>query len=484
MLALQYHPDRNPGRELEVQPRFQAIQAAHEVLTDPEQRNKYDAVRVRNYTTGTSQRPAPPSRAGNTGNTANPYTAHSDYPPPPRRTGPTAGAERYSNFVPPPTRKEPTSSTQDANTRYNAWQSMHSRENPPPSGWGRGRSQNYDHPAFHNAPPYSGRNSSSSEARYEPGPPKPSAWEYAQRKAPGTGRPQPPRPPPRKGGFDPSSHMGDEAPAPSSYGRAQHPRMPEPFPPPPTTPRAQAPTARRPDLNGPAAMDPPFVERTRTPYATNVTEEKTYFSTDDLRRSASTRDTTKLHNPEYGNGQPSHLDPNRPRSASPPRKTNRTDETGQKHDTGTASRPFVAYSSAESSSDIPTDESVAGGSKEMPPRPKVEPSAAWKNRNKGPGLGKARSFENSRASTPGQEGVDGARDFPRPTMYENPHFVIEIPNYGTFYCRPCPPIAPLAEYACRLQSLMLGKRKRVSADGYDWGFCVVSLAAVASRHPT
>ncbi|KAK4917698.1 hypothetical protein LTR66_016920, partial [Elasticomyces elasticus] len=37
-LAKQYHPDRNPGREAEVVPRFQAIQAAHEILGDPGQK--------------------------------------------------------------------------------------------------------------------------------------------------------------------------------------------------------------------------------------------------------------------------------------------------------------------------------------------------------------------------------------------------------------------------------------------------------------
>ncbi|KAF2840165.1 heat shock protein DnaJ, partial [Patellaria atrata CBS 101060] len=41
-LALKYHPDRNPGRETECVPRFQAIQAAHEILTDNEVRAKYD----------------------------------------------------------------------------------------------------------------------------------------------------------------------------------------------------------------------------------------------------------------------------------------------------------------------------------------------------------------------------------------------------------------------------------------------------------
>ncbi|KAF4450130.1 hypothetical protein FALBO_16540 [Fusarium albosuccineum] len=47
-LALKYHPDRNPGREQEVNTQFQVIQSAHEVLSDPNQKAKYDASRARN----------------------------------------------------------------------------------------------------------------------------------------------------------------------------------------------------------------------------------------------------------------------------------------------------------------------------------------------------------------------------------------------------------------------------------------------------
>src|SRR5689334_15353685 len=46
-LALEYHPDRNPGRESEFSTKFQAIQVAHEILCDPHQRLKYDTERLR-----------------------------------------------------------------------------------------------------------------------------------------------------------------------------------------------------------------------------------------------------------------------------------------------------------------------------------------------------------------------------------------------------------------------------------------------------
>ncbi|OAP56406.1 hypothetical protein AYL99_09585 [Fonsecaea erecta] len=47
LLAKQYHPDRNPGHEVEVVPKFQAVQAAHEILSDPVEKAKYDAGRAR-----------------------------------------------------------------------------------------------------------------------------------------------------------------------------------------------------------------------------------------------------------------------------------------------------------------------------------------------------------------------------------------------------------------------------------------------------
>ncbi|RSM11510.1 hypothetical protein CDV31_006721, partial [Fusarium ambrosium] len=72
-LALKYHPDRNPGREDEVNTQFQVIQSAHEILSDPEQKAKYDASRTRNRYPGAS------------GVKGNPWAnAGAQYPPPPR----------------------------------------------------------------------------------------------------------------------------------------------------------------------------------------------------------------------------------------------------------------------------------------------------------------------------------------------------------------------------------------------------------------
>ncbi|KAI5306859.1 hypothetical protein KEM55_008474, partial [Ascosphaera atra] len=44
---LKYHPDRNPGKENEVVPKFQQLGAANEILTTPSLKQKYDAERAR-----------------------------------------------------------------------------------------------------------------------------------------------------------------------------------------------------------------------------------------------------------------------------------------------------------------------------------------------------------------------------------------------------------------------------------------------------
>ncbi|KAI1617207.1 molecular chaperone DnaJ [Exophiala viscosa] len=113
-LAKQYHPDRNPGHEIEVVPKFQAVQAAHEILSDPVQKSKYDAARARIAAVNT---------AASATNYSDPYgfaraatskpattTPQFPFPPPPKanekRTAPqtpksqgSRGAEKFNAFV-------------------------------------------------------------------------------------------------------------------------------------------------------------------------------------------------------------------------------------------------------------------------------------------------------------------------------------------------------------------------------------------------
>jgi len=137
--ALKYHPDRNPGREVESNSKFQAIQSANEVLTDPQQRAKYDAQLIRSghlhtYTnppTADSRPPVPP-RA--------PAPGSSNFPPPPRPPPPNTfppppSFPGYSNARfgrPDPATANPWPSTND----YKAWEQVRPRhgQGPIPNG--------------------------------------------------------------------------------------------------------------------------------------------------------------------------------------------------------------------------------------------------------------------------------------------------------------------------------------------------------------
>lgn len=107
---MKFHPDRNPGREQEVNSQFQIIQAAHEVLSDPEAKAKYDASFARS---AASRYPA------SSGVRGNPWqNVSQQYPTPPRRGQPrtaTSGAqrwnERFSAGVPPTAKQQTTPAT-------------------------------------------------------------------------------------------------------------------------------------------------------------------------------------------------------------------------------------------------------------------------------------------------------------------------------------------------------------------------------------
>ncbi|CAK7198715.1 hypothetical protein SEUCBS139899_001379 [Sporothrix eucalyptigena] len=137
-LALKYHPDRNPGKEAEVNAKFQTIQAAHEILSSPEQKSKYDSHRSRNayrYTGGasgvrgnpwsdvSSQYPVPPRRPGQAPTSAARNTASSSS----SRASGASSSNRYSNFNAPPHTR---TSKEDLDARVNAWKNMRPKDRP------------------------------------------------------------------------------------------------------------------------------------------------------------------------------------------------------------------------------------------------------------------------------------------------------------------------------------------------------------------
>ncbi|KAK0262155.1 hypothetical protein LTS09_003580 [Friedmanniomyces endolithicus] len=298
-LALIYHPDRNAGKEEEVVPKFQAIQTAHEVLSDPTLKFKYDSDRMkaglypsfrRAQQTPQQQQQPPPS--------STPFPAASPYPPPPRRTQPGSwsrpqpattgappsgatptGADRFSNFTrsAPTARRDPMA---DRSSNFKAWQNLNTAQER--------QQQQQSRFASAGAPPTTGQQSpqpspsrprpppradtklpSEDEIRAgmnyrKPAPPqfdpdradaRQTAWQSFQQShgtTPGVGRSNTSRGTPRKPGFDPNVPGSDERPAAESSGYTSHRhrsedfgRMPpgSAFPPPPPGPPPTSPTS-------------------------------------------------------------------------------------------------------------------------------------------------------------------------------------------------------------------------------------------------
>ncbi|RMD43183.1 hypothetical protein DV735_g1941, partial [Chaetothyriales sp. CBS 134920] len=126
-LAREYHPDRNPGHEVEVVSKFQDLQEAYEVLSDSTKRSKYDAARAKSQraaaaaanqpaahsrddgyasrrparaqTTSFDTRPPHSSQSQSQPRTAPMPTAQQAYPSPRQAPPPSAGAEKLGAFA-------------------------------------------------------------------------------------------------------------------------------------------------------------------------------------------------------------------------------------------------------------------------------------------------------------------------------------------------------------------------------------------------
>lgn len=423
-LALQYHPDRNAGREEECVPKFQAIQQANEVLGDAAVKQKYDIDRRKAGLYPSTQPMGFTPRQPTPGN---PYTATSAYPPPPRRTQPgtwqqrpqpaastaanaggTTGADRFSNFPRPshPTAKK--DHAQDRANMFQAWQNMNTPQNRQSRFGAQGNTQQtppqpQPQPQPQTArsrpqpppPPPRQPNTMPTEeqiragTKYRQPPPTPGvdglndrqkAWQAFEQNGPnkpGINRSNTTRTPKRQG-FNPNTPGSDERAAPSptggymhrnksaDFGRArQFPPPPPGAPPPgqvPTSPLSPkvSPTSTRPgtDPMRPDRTQVPYAEgnRNRTPY-TSFIGERTDFGSDHLRRSNSTRDTSKLGPEDAANR-------NRARSSSPPRRESTATNQG-------GGKPFVMYSSS----------SAASSTSDMAQTPEGYDSAADKQRS-------------------------------------------------------------------------------------------------------
>ncbi|RGP73493.1 hypothetical protein FSPOR_2075 [Fusarium sporotrichioides] len=302
-LALKYHPDRNPGREQEVNTQFQIIQTAHEILSDPEQKAKHDASRGRGRYPGAS------------GVKGNPWSnVSAQYPPPPRRNNANTSARatpsgaqrwqtRFSSGV-PPTAKQYTAS--DAESKKNAAR------------------------AFENM--RKGTSAKSNEQTRPPPPPPPPRTESAKQRAEASFGA-------RKTGFHPRTAMGDEPPVsnsnyssrPASERYAQPYAQEDPKPAPPPTPQRPAPTTMPDPLREFRDRDSWADPRQSSPYTSHGGEKTNPFDGIQINRAKSTREANRE---DQSSSEKEAF--NRQRSSSAP-KVGKTEESSTPRDP--ANRP-------------------------------------------------------------------------------------------------------------------------------------------------
>ncbi|THC97787.1 hypothetical protein EYZ11_002703 [Aspergillus tanneri] len=325
-LALKYHPDRNQGRELEFIAKFQAIQAANEILSDPQQRLKYDTDRLRagygklygppkpNTARKTAPSNYPSTPTGKSPNAKQPFSAR----PQSFHGGPSTGAQRYASYA-RAAPKQPWEKVRDeGQTRADAYRGFQEMKGNSMPGWNQfdprtGRS------AYSGATPRPHATSAGQRPK--------SAYEYfktSPKPATEAGRAQSTR---KKQGFAPRAAGGDEPMASNTSSYSNIPRGE----------RAQtnnhffgsapSPTARKAAAgfqNRAETPSTPEFERTSSKYA-STGGEKTYFSSTGFARSSSVRESPESPKPYPRTNPPSPTppDPGRHRSASPKLKTDR-----------------------------------------------------------------------------------------------------------------------------------------------------------------
>lgn len=305
-LAMLYHPDKNVGKEAEANLKFQTIQSALEILTDPTTKAQYDEAR-KNYNSRF------PRASGVRGNPYQDYGKEFARPPTRRQPATTtqpqpqhrSGAQRYSTFAKDVPRSAYSNFREDPQTRKSnadAWENMRSsstRRAPPPPPPGR-------------APTSTARETKPSNSNGVP----PRTASQQQKAQASFGN--------RRTGYVPHSPgLGDEPSVPSNnyFTTRTHSSLFDGVTPEATGTNAQ--TSARPTT--PVAADPlaQFKEkfwddRQSTPYQTPGGEKTSLF--DDgpaIGRTASTRSPRR---PEMPGGFPQ----SRPRSSSTPRSTNDT----------------------------------------------------------------------------------------------------------------------------------------------------------------
>ncbi|GBF62127.1 meiotically up-regulated gene protein [Trichophyton mentagrophytes] len=396
-LALKYHPDRNPGKEAEYNSKFQAIQAAHEILVDPQLRLKYDTGRLRaGYgklygpsRTATPTRQAPPQAASNPFRKSQPsYSSHQygkpanaysgAYPPPP----PSSGAQRYASYAKAGAQKF-DKVYEESRARAEAFQGFQDMKNKQPQPQMPGGWTSFD--------PRTGRAqekpASKPRGSQQRGQSAYHAFAEEARKAAETPTPERSKSTKAKNGFAPRTAGGDEpmAKCATSYYNLRGERNRDSDPMSYFFSTAPSPTAKKPqpydDLSDPPT---PNLHRTSSKYATSG-GEKTYVPKAGINRSSSVREEATSR-PQTNPPSPinSATNSNRRHSASPKLKPNR-------QSTFSAS----SSSSTASSETDDTDEVMLKPRRKAVPRSRRAPNgSAWKanfhdNNNKSSATGES-----------------------------------------------------------------------------------------------
>lgn len=339
--ALKYHPDKNPGQELESNAKFQAIKGANDILSDPQQRLEYDTKRLRagygkDYgpVRANTQRKPPPSQPPRSTTTPAPRP-----PPPYPRTppnGPSSGARRYANHA----RAGPEwKAADEEQTRADAFRAFNNMRGNHQPGW-QGFDPSTGRTSGGTPGPGAQRNPFGASAQSN----RPKSAFETFRQAHANAQAQSPK---KKTGFAPASAGGDEpmarnTSAYSSTSRADRPNSQFFGPAPP-------PTAKKP--SEPEPSHPPFIpefERHSRGYAQAGKGEKTFLSSSGLGRSHTTRVPSASTGPNANANTPSPAAARsgRYRSASPKsrRQTSNYDSTSSSESDSMPKRTAVPKS--------------------------------------------------------------------------------------------------------------------------------------------
>lgn len=397
---MKYHPDRNPGREVEFIAKFQAIQAAHEILVDPQQRLKYDTDRLRagyGKLYGPPKSDFPPRPSNTTKfNTPPPRRSAAPPPQPPRpphyQAPPSTGAHRYQSYARADGHgqwKQPYDEAQTRADAFRGFQNMKgnardSGNNTTPGGGATGGWSKFD-PRTGQSSAYQATAESWARSNGTGGQkPRPGQGYDAfsgtkgggaannHQFPPGMSRAHSTTTPKKKQGFAPGNPGGDEPMAKntSAYVNMARERPQSTYFEPAPSPTAKKSPLRSQQQQQPMAED----EMPKTPFTTSHTEragnryattggEKTYFGRVGLDRSASVRNppTATTATANNSNAQPN------PRT-NPPSPISPSDSRSRHHSASPKLRPDRSrpFSASSSSSTDDTDGSRAE-------RPKVVP---------------------------------------------------------------------------------------------------------------